>query len=104
MSVVEAISQFVGALAPIMKEATLSKIVSGEIGSSKIESPARHYDKPQEVVHDDALTDGQKKKALDSWEADAEALQRADDEGMTGGEPSKLTDVVDAKKELNKKP
>jgi hypothetical protein len=49
MSVVEAISQFAGALAPILKEATLSKIVSGEIGSSKIESPARHYDKPKRL-------------------------------------------------------
>ena len=44
-----------------------------------------------------------KEKALDTWTVDAEALQRAEDEGMSGGEPSKLIDVVAAKKALGKK-
>ena len=70
---------------------------------SKIESPARHYQKPQEVVHDETLTQEQKRKALDTWTVDAEALQRAEDEGMAGGESSKLIDVVSAKKALDKK-
>ena len=72
--------------------------------ASKIENPESNFKKPQEIVHDDALTDGQKKKALSTWEVDAEALDRAQDEGMTGGKPSKLTDVLAAKKTLDKKP
>lgn len=70
---------------------------------SKTESPIRHYDKPKEVVQDAALSVKQKEKALDTWTVDAEALQRAEDEGMGGGEPSKLIDVVAAKIALAKK-
>ncbi len=69
----------------------------------KTQSPSMHYDKPQEIVHDAALTEGQKKKALATWKVDAEALQRAEDEGMSGGESSKLIDVVAAEKALAKK-
>lgn len=62
----------------------------------KVENPATHYDMPQDVLDDTSLSDKLKKKALENWEVDAQALQRAADEGMTGGEPSKLIDVVDA--------
>ena len=61
---------------------------------SKVDSPSRHYEKPQQVVHDPALTTTQKEKALDAWQQDSEALQRAEDEGMAGGESTKLIDVV----------
>ncbi len=66
----------------------------------KTESPVRHFEQPQDVVNDDDLTDKSKKKALDNWEVDAQALQRAEDEGMGGGEKSKLIDVVDAKESI----
>lgn len=70
---------------------------------AKTESPARHYDQPAEVVKDRSLTTDEKAKALETWQVDAEALERAEGEGMGGGEPSKLTDVAAAKKELGKK-
>ena len=82
---------------------TVSKTPEKFKKPSKTESPARHFEKPQQVVTDETLTSGQKLKALDTWEADAQALQRAEDEGMSGGESSKLIDVVAAKKHLAKK-
>ena len=69
---------------------------------SKVESPSRHYEKPHQVVHDAALSTTQKEKALDTWQRDAEALQRAEDEGMAGGESTKLIDVVAAKQAVKK--
>jgi hypothetical protein len=90
--------------AQMQKEDTLPKIVPTKKKPNKIESPASSYKKPQEIVHDDALTHGQKKKALDTWEVDAQALERAEDEGMSGGESSKLIDVIASEKTLDKKP
>jgi Fe-S cluster assembly ATPase SufC len=83
-------------------EQTMRK-ASRNLKPGKTDSPARHYHKPQEVIRDDALTPEQKRKALETWEVDAQALQRAEDEGMSGGESSKLIDVVAAKKDLDKK-
>jgi Fe-S cluster assembly ATPase SufC len=80
----------------------MSKASGSSKKPSKTESPARHYQKPQEVVRDATLTPEEKRKALETWTVDAEALQRAEDEGMSGGESSKLIDVVSAKKELVK--
>jgi hypothetical protein len=71
---------------------------------AKTESPIRHFDKPRQVVQDPNLTLKEKTKTLDSWEEDAQALQRAEDEGMGGGEPDKLIDVVEAKKAIGAKP
>ena len=76
------------------------KTPSEPVKPTKIESPVRHYEKPQDVLKDSTLSDQSKRKALDNWEVDAQALQRADDEGMSGGESSKLLDVVDAKERL----
>ena len=70
----------------------------------KTESPIRHFEKPRQVAHDQSLTLTEKKKALDTWEEDAQALQRAEDEGMTGGEPAKLIDVIEAKKSIGARP
>ena len=76
------------------------KSVTTALKPSKTESPVRHYEEPQDILHDKSLTDQSKKKALDNWEIDSQALQRADDEGMNGGEPSKLIDVVEATKRI----
>lgn len=73
---------------------------TGKIVPEKTESPSRHFDKPREVVHDPELTPDAKKEALDSWEEDAQSLQRAEDEGMGGGEPTNLIDVIEAKKAI----
>jgi hypothetical protein len=82
----------------------MTKTSQSQKRPGKTESPARHYQKPQDVVQDETLTQEQKRKALDTWTVDAEALQRAEDEGMAGGESSKLIDVVSARKALDKKP
>jgi hypothetical protein len=46
------------------------------------------------------LPKGQKLEALDALEQDARQLSVASAEGMIGGEPSKLHDVLDAKDSL----
>ena len=70
---------------------------------SKVESPSQHFERPKDVLRDPSLDTGEKKAVLETWATDAEALQRAEDEGMGGGEPSKMIDVVSAKKDLDRK-
>jgi len=48
---------------------------------------------PMQVVHAKDLTTAEKRAILRSWETDARALQRADDEGMQVGARSRLHDV-----------
>ena len=33
----------------------------------RVENPEAHFDKPKEVVHDQALSHDEKKKALNTW-------------------------------------
>ena len=56
-------------------------------------NPARVFAHPMQVVHAKNLTTPEKRAILKSWETDARALQRADDEGMQVGERSRLHDV-----------
>jgi hypothetical protein len=67
---------------------------------SKVDSPIRHFEKPREVPLDPTLSQSEMKKALDTWEIDAQALQRAEDEGMGGGEPTELIETHEAKKTI----
>ena len=71
---------------------------------TKIKKPHTFFDEPREVVVDPALSKNQKIKALDALEQDARQLSVASAEGMTGGEPSKLHDVLDAKNSLELQP
>jgi hypothetical protein len=71
---------------------------------AKIKKPHIFSDEPQKVVVDPALSKKQKIKALDALEQDARQLSVASSEGMTGGEPSKLHDVLDAKDALELPP
>ena len=52
----------------------------------KVEDPATHFDKPDDVVHDVKLSLDEKQKALNTWEQDARQLLTASNEGMTGSE------------------
>jgi hypothetical protein len=70
----------------------------------KIEEPSVVFGEPREVVIDPALSKEQKMEALDALEQDARQLSVASAEGMTGGEPSKLHDVLDAKDSLEVPP
>ena len=71
---------------------------------TKIKKPHAFFDEPRKVVVDPALSKNQKIKALDALEQDARQLSVASAEGMTGGEPSKLHDVLDAKNSLELQP
>jgi hypothetical protein len=56
-------------------------------------NPAGVFAHPMQVAHAKGLTTAEKRTILRSWETDACALQRADDEGMQIGERSRLHDV-----------
>ena len=66
----------------------------------KIERPHAFFEEPHQVVTDPALSKAQKLKVLNSLEQDSRQLVAASDEGMTGGEPGKLHDVLEAKDTL----
>ena len=64
---------------------------------------SRYYRAPGDVIRDRRFSDHEKLEILQAWERDARALSVADDEGMGGGEPSRLKTVVEARMELEKK-
>ena len=66
----------------------------------KVEDPVGNFASPTDVVKDDALSVKQKKDALTEWEHDAVRLSVATEEGMSGGEPSRLDEVKDAQSKL----
>jgi hypothetical protein len=63
-------------------------------------SPSSHYSSPMQVADASDLSDDQKKMVLDKWEEDARRLAVATEEGMSGGEPSYLAEVQEAKAKL----
>jgi len=65
--------------------------------------PARFYRMPADVIRDRRFSDQERLEILQAWERDARALSVADDEGMGGGEPSRLKTVVSARMELEQK-
>jgi hypothetical protein len=77
----------------------------------KIANPEGHFDKPKDVVQDDALSHQEKKKALNTWEQDERQLLTASNEGMPGSdegqrkkEANRLAEVVQAKDQIGEKP
>ena len=72
------------------------------IESAKLD-PARFYRDPTDVVRDRRLTDEERLEILSAWERDARALSVAADENMAGGEPSKLSQVVEARIKVEEK-
>ncbi|GAB4368578.1 MAG: hypothetical protein Kow00114_27930 [Kiloniellaceae bacterium] len=61
-----------------------------------ITQPWSVYDKPDDVLADERLSDGEKRRILESWERDARELAVAEEENMGGGEPSQLDSVLQA--------
>jgi hypothetical protein len=49
-------------------------------------SPARIFKSPMDVVETNEIGPSEKLAILQAWEADEQALLRAEDEGMGGGE------------------
>ena len=78
---------------------------------NKIVKPEAHFDKPKDVVKDDALSHEEKKKALDTWEQDERQLLTASNEGMPGSDEgqqrkkaNRLDKIVQAKDQIGEKP
>lgn len=75
-----------------------------EISKIKVETPHKHFEAPLDVVQDPALSKEQKLEALDRLEQDARQLAVASSEGMSGGESTKLQEVLAAKGALDLPP
>jgi hypothetical protein len=76
-----------------------------------LRTPKAQFDKPKDIVQDKALSQHEKKKALNTWEQDERQLLTASNEGMPGsdeGLPSddgnRLGEVVSTKQEIDEKP
>jgi hypothetical protein len=67
----------------------------------KLEHPAKEFSNPREVVADPSMSNPDKQAALDSLEQDARQLAVATAEGMVGGEPTKLRNVLEAQRSLD---
>lgn len=72
-----------------------------ETREDKLDKPHAHFGHPKDVVADPTLSKPEKAEALETLEQDARQLTTATQEGMTGGEESKLAEVLDAKKALD---
>ena len=72
----------------------------------KQDNPQTHanFDAPLEVVADPSLSVPEKAKALEDLEQDARQLAIASSEGMSGGEPTALAEVLQAKEGLESPP
>ena len=71
---------------------------------AKARHPHVHFDTPIAVVDDQDLSKAQKVAALDSLEQDARQMVAASAEGMAGGEPAGLHEVLAAKAALDLPP
>jgi hypothetical protein len=67
---------------------------------ARVQKPSMHFDEPHEVLLDTTLSRAQKLSALSTLEQDARQLAAASSEGMTGGERSKLQEVLSAQNML----
>jgi hypothetical protein len=74
------------------------------MAEDKVDKPHARYDAPHDVVADHSLSKSEKAEALQSLEQDALQLSIASGEGMSGGEPSNLDEVREAKESLDSHP
>ena len=63
----------------------------------------QQFKRPMDVVDATGISAGEKLSILKAWETNERALQRAEDEGMGGGEHAHLHRVQEALAELNSK-
>ena len=77
----------------------------------KVENPKAQFEKPKDIVQDKALSQHEKKKALNTWEQDERQLLTASNEGMPGSDEglrpdggNRLDEVVGTKEEIGEKP
>jgi len=77
---------------------------NNETDRGKVEKPHHHFDTPHEIIADPGLSKTEKIQALDSLEQDARQMAIAAGEGMSGGEDTKLQEVLHAKDALELPP
>jgi hypothetical protein len=65
------------------------------LGKAKLGQAGR-FKRPLDVVEATGISAGEKLSILEAWEVDERALQRAEDEGMGGGEHAHLQQVQEA--------
>ncbi len=66
-------------------------------------SPTSVFEAPDMVAESNDLSKKEKIEILEHWETDAKALQTATNEGMSGGERSRLDEVKAAQTKLTSK-
>jgi hypothetical protein len=69
----------------------------GQVPANKAKlDPAGRFKRPMDVVEAREIPTSEKLSILLGWEAHERALQRAEDEGMVGGEHAHLHRVLEA--------
>jgi hypothetical protein len=63
-------------------------------------NPTRYYQRPRQVLQDRRLNRDEKLAILEAWELEARSLAVAAEENMSGGEPSLVEEVVQARLSL----
>jgi len=85
------------ALKTSAEEFTRNEEVMSDKNSARMTlEPTKKFKRPMDVVEADDIDDTEKLAILEAWEADERALQRAEDEGMGGGEHAHLQKVQTA--------
>lgn len=68
--------------------------------TSPIKPNYKTYDTPEKLAADSSLSNEEKVRLLQCWHDDEEALIRASAEGLSGGQPSQLQEVLEVLKHL----
>lgn len=71
-----------------------------KLAQQAIQDPTKVYAMPSEVVNDPRLSYDEKVAVLEAWARLAGELAVATEEGMGGGEPSRVTEVAEARARL----
>ena len=74
------------------------------LNQAKVEKPHAYFREPHEVLVDPALSKAQQSDILRTLEQDARQMSVASDEGMAGGEPTNLHDVLETRDSLELPP
>ena len=65
-------------------------------------NPSKFFVTPSEIVAASELSTEQKLELLHSWKEDAGLMQQAEAENMAGGEPNRLSEVIEAIHEVKR--
>jgi hypothetical protein len=72
-------------------------VSSLSFATEAVNNPTRYYQRPRQVIQDRRLNRNEKLAILEAWELEARSLSVASEENMGGGEPTLLSEVVQAR-------